>query len=114
MSKKITERTPEPVMEFDSFMESLDIIDFDSEPIFVGKFIETVEVGEGDKAFTAHTFETPIGERVNLSDTYMVNKAIQKIQSNPTLKDKNLMIEFLEKTEVAGKPFRKFKIQIEK
>lgn len=86
--------------------------DFENNPVFMGMFIETVKLGEGEKEFEAHVFQPfEADELVLINKYYAIDKTLEKVLEDNDPEDVMFRFEFIEKTEVAGKPFRKFATQ---
>ena len=98
--------------------ESLNFHDFESEPVLECTFDRTVLLGKDKKNgddVNAHVItDIKTGERKYLSTSYGINKVIAELKAwYPTnYKEKEIFIQFLEKTIVDGKPFNRFKTGI--
>ena len=101
-------------LKWETVSESLETWDFNENPLFLGYFEEEQTVGEGDKSYQTYVFtEAESQERYFVDKTYSVEKAIEKVKSEKKdLHNIIFRIEFIEKTEIKGKPFNRFKIDI--
>lgn len=102
-------------MKRQTLIKSLDLWDFEKIPIFTGMYIETNTITPDDpskEAFEQHVFKiAESGEEIFIPDNYSITKAIKMLKE--LKKEKELIeIEYKGKTEVNGKPFAKFNIDI--
>lgn len=98
---------------FKTVVQNLEFVDFEANPKFIGKYENTVEVGEGEKHFTANIFtDIETSEQVYIGNSYSIEKAIKAGKTEYPKDFSNLVfqIEFKGKTEVNGKPFNQFVI----
>lgn len=107
-----TEQPAQKENNFISVARSLPTWDFDQNPIFQGVFINTETLGKNsEKPFTAHCFaDSETGEMCYISDYHTVTESINEVRSEYGTKAVEYKIEFLGKTVVKGKPFRRFSI----
>lgn len=57
---------------------NLEFVDFDINPNFTGLYQQTVQIGEGDKEFTANVFtDLNTGENVFITNAYAIEKGIR-------------------------------------
>lgn len=94
---------------FKSVVKNLPFHNFEETPVYIGMYVNTLELGEEEK-FTANVFaNVETGEEVFITNSYSIEKAIK--QATETLgKEFVLRIEFLGKTTVKGKPFNQYNI----
>lgn len=97
---------------------SLETFDFTAQPVFIGKYVDTItitpESGE-KKAFDQHIFiNSEDGEEIYIPDNYVITKALANLSNMPDFdKEKDVLeIEFKGKSEINGKPFSRFKVSI--
>lgn len=100
-----------------SVIKSLDLWDFNQHPEFIGMYVETDTIKPDDpskEAFEQHVFiEAETGEEIYIPDNYSITKAIKVLKDTKQLKaDTILEIIFKGKTEVGGKPFARFNVNI--
>lgn len=106
MSKTVTKR------EFKSIDESLNFWDFDVNPVFEGIFHNKTILGEESaRPFEVNIFaEDTTGEMFYINCNHAIEKAISKVKnSDAKLSNVVFRFEYLGKTEVDGKPFKRFK-----
>lgn len=109
------DQTTIPAQKENSFISvarSLPTWDFDQNPIFQGVYINTETLGKNsEKPFTAHCFaDSETGEMCYISDYHTVTESINEVSQKFGGVEIEYRIEFLGKTTVKGKPFRRFSI----
>jgi len=98
---------------FVTVTENLPFHDFEKESTFTGIFEKTVILGK-DEPFSCNVMKDVLtGSRVFVKDAYSIKESIAKCKmENRDLNETVFNITFEGKTEVKGKPFNKFTIQI--
>lgn len=112
-----TKKTTTTTRKERSLIRSLEMVNFNENPIFTGVYVETKTIEPDDKnkePFQQHVFiDTNSGELVYVPDNYSITKAIKMATGLGVDWEKEAMeIIFKGKSEVGGKPFSRFDISL--
>jgi hypothetical protein len=113
MAKQIEKVEQVKANPFVTVSENLPFHDFETEHTFTGIFEKTVILGK-DEPFSCNIMINVLtGEREYVKDAYTIRESIAKCKSDNVEFSKTVFnIIFEGKTEVKGKPFNKFTVQI--
>ena len=105
--------------QFKALESALEFYDFhkDGKATYFGVYEDTKVIGndKDGKPMSAHIFTDPeTGEQVYIQSSYTINKSIDELKAKCTedktvIGDYVMMLQFVEKTMVKGKPFNRFK-----
>jgi hypothetical protein len=100
---------------FKKITQNLPFHNFEEEPVFIGCYRNTLELGQGANKFHANVFvDVETGEEFFITNAYTIAKSIEetKIKYPEAFADIVFNIEFKGKTTIKGKPFNQFDISV--